>query len=341
MANIFDMIDTWDDGGITFTAIKMDVTDTASAAASLLMNLQVGGVSKFSVDKNGSISAIGGSNASFTVGGTGNSYARLYGGSSPLLILGSAGSVAWRSASTVDAGSNDLILARDAANILAQRNGVNAQALRVYNTYTDSSNYERGEISWVSNNLQIGTAQAGTGTVRNIQFYRGGTLYQTFSSGGVLFSQNVLWAADNANDIGASGANRPRNIYAANSIESAGPFVAAASGQYNWAGRSRLFSPANGNIELTNSAVTDFGLLQFGGTTASFPALKRNAAILETKLADDSAYAQHNVLISSVVDGVTAPSATVGFAKIFVDTADGDLKVIFGDGVVKTLATDV
>lgn len=41
-----------------------------------------------------------------------------------------------------------------------------------------------------------------------------------------------------------------------------------------------------------------------------------------------------------VTDGVTAPSATSGQAKIYVDTADGDLKVIFGDGTIKTLATD-
>jgi hypothetical protein len=39
-------------------------------------------------------------------------------------------------------------------------------------------------------------------------------------------------------------------------------------------------------------------------------------------------------------DGITAPAAVVGLASSFVDAADGDLKVIFGDGVVKTLATD-
>jgi hypothetical protein len=39
-------------------------------------------------------------------------------------------------------------------------------------------------------------------------------------------------------------------------------------------------------------------------------------------------------------DGVTAPTATVGQAKIFVDTADGDLKIIFGDGTTKTIVTD-
>jgi hypothetical protein len=42
----------------------------------------------------------------------------------------------------------------------------------------------------------------------------------------------------------------------------------------------------------------------------------------------------------AVKDGMTAPSATVGFAKLYVDTSDGDLKIIFGDGTVKTIATD-
>lgn len=57
MANIYDMADTWNDAGTTYTGIKLNVTDTASAAASLLMDLQVGGVSKFSVSKAGGVIA--------------------------------------------------------------------------------------------------------------------------------------------------------------------------------------------------------------------------------------------------------------------------------------------
>lgn len=41
-----------------------------------------------------------------------------------------------------------------------------------------------------------------------------------------------------------------------------------------------------------------------------------------------------------VKDGVTAPSTVSGFAQIYVDTADGDLKVKFGDGTVKTIVVD-
>jgi hypothetical protein len=42
----------------------------------------------------------------------------------------------------------------------------------------------------------------------------------------------------------------------------------------------------------------------------------------------------------SIIDGVSAPSTVAGSALIYVDSADGDLKIKFGDGTVKTIATD-
>ena len=54
--NIFNLTDTWNAGGTTFTAIKMNATDTASAAGSLLIDLQVGAASKFKVGKTGTAS---------------------------------------------------------------------------------------------------------------------------------------------------------------------------------------------------------------------------------------------------------------------------------------------
>ena len=44
--------------------------------------------------------------------------------------------------------------------------------------------------------------------------------------------------------------------------------------------------------------------------------------------------------ILALEDGITAPSALSGFAQLYVDAADGNLKVIFASGTVKTLATD-
>ncbi len=42
----------------------------------------------------------------------------------------------------------------------------------------------------------------------------------------------------------------------------------------------------------------------------------------------------------SLDDGITAPAAVSGRAIIYVDTADGDLKIIFGNGFVATIAAD-
>ena len=41
-----------------------------------------------------------------------------------------------------------------------------------------------------------------------------------------------------------------------------------------------------------------------------------------------------------VTDGVTAPTPVAGQAIIYVDVADGDLKIAFGDSTVKTIVTD-
>lgn len=42
----------------------------------------------------------------------------------------------------------------------------------------------------------------------------------------------------------------------------------------------------------------------------------------------------------TITDGVSVPDTESGKAFIYVDSADGDLKVKFGDGTVKTITTD-
>ena len=56
--SLVDLSGTWNTSG-TPTAIKLNMTDTASNAASALMDLQVGGVSQFSVTKAGRVTALG------------------------------------------------------------------------------------------------------------------------------------------------------------------------------------------------------------------------------------------------------------------------------------------
>jgi hypothetical protein len=52
---LIDGTQTWNNAAVTFTALKINVTSTASAAASLLIDLQAGSASKFSVDKSGNV----------------------------------------------------------------------------------------------------------------------------------------------------------------------------------------------------------------------------------------------------------------------------------------------
>lgn len=42
----------------------------------------------------------------------------------------------------------------------------------------------------------------------------------------------------------------------------------------------------------------------------------------------------------AVADGITPPATAAGWAYIYVDSGDGDLKVKFGDGTVATIAVD-
>ena len=99
-------------------------------------------------------------------------------------------------------------MARDAADTLAQRRGTNAQTFRIYETFTDSSNYSRLFARVAGNIGEIGTEAAGTGTLRPLYFSVGGATAWFMST-----SRHLLAGIDNTYDIGASGATRPRNLF--------------------------------------------------------------------------------------------------------------------------------
>ena len=70
-------------------------------------------------------------------------------------------------------------------------------------------------------------------------------------------------------------------------VYAGGNFVASAYLYIN--AKSGIGSVTDGNFELYNNARTSFGRLNLGGTTSSFPAIKRNGAGIDFRLADDSA----------------------------------------------------
>lgn len=163
----FNIAQTWNTTG-TPTAIKLNVTDTDSNASSLLMDLQVGGNSKFRVQKNGA-TIINGKitpvNIWLSNDGLGTAQYGVW--DSSTLKLKRNYTFGWGNSDAYVGSGFDVALVRDGAGILAQRNGINPQTFRLYNTY-DESNYERGFMRWNSNVLEIGTEAAGTGTARNL-----------------------------------------------------------------------------------------------------------------------------------------------------------------------------
>lgn len=297
MAYIYNMADTWADAGTTFTAIKMNVTDTASNAASLLMDLQVGGSSRFNVTKaghlrlttvvnstNATISTTTSSNSGFyTADGTDWGYTRagsaMWQSGFEYFRFTSNSSVGW---STSVGSAADLTLFRDAANILAQRNGTNAQAFRVYNTFTDASNYERVSIGWSANTLTLAAENAGTGSNRGITLQGKAetivesTLSQvTLKTGGssrwFVSAAGLLGAVvDNTLDIGASGANRPRNLYMGSWIRMATTTVASLPAAATAGAGARMF--------VTDASAPVFGSAVAGGGAVTVPVYSTGSA---------------------------------------------------------------
>ena len=165
--SMLDLSGTWNTTGNP-AAIRLNVTDTASNTNSLLLDLQVGGSSRFTVDKTGSTSLLGSSSA-LLVGGGGQIYAAALGGGQATLGLRASTTFGWTS-SGIGNATLDTILVRDgAANTIAQRNGVNAQTKRLYGTYTDVSNYRRVAIAMTTGGVaSIAPEGAGTGASGNV-----------------------------------------------------------------------------------------------------------------------------------------------------------------------------
>jgi hypothetical protein len=78
--------------------------------------------------------------------------------------------------------------------------------------------------------------------------------------------------------------NLSGNIFANGYIE------IGASAAYYYSGRSYITSPSDGTLALFSNSGSTFGRLQLGGTTNAFPAIKRNSAGIDFRLADDSAF---------------------------------------------------
>jgi hypothetical protein len=344
---VIDAAQTWNAGGVTFTGLKFNATDTASAAGSLLMDLQVGGTSRFSVSKAGNVVIANNGTLTgyrFRAATSGVARAALdtwVGDNNGYVLINSTGALIWTSSADA-AGTGDLFLTRraaanlrfgaaDAAAPVAQTlsaqsvaagttntaganltitgsqgtgtgaggsiifqvapagssgtaqnalatflEATSARAFNLYNTADVTTNFERAKIAWSSNVLQIGTEKAGTGTARALHLQTDGVTRLTIST-----NDNFIFGSTFTDKA----------------------FVFPNVGY--------LYGRGNGILQLANASDGDFDRLQFGGTTSSFPALKRSTTVLQAVLADDTGFATIQGKLRADVNAVAeTPVAT-------------------------------
>jgi hypothetical protein len=201
-APVLDLAQTWNSGATTFTGLRANFTNTASATASLLMDLQVGGTTQFNVTRTGIVRA---SRYDFPdsdrgISNAGTTYIDFSSGLFRFFTGGGATGNVWLGqniaspAVTIGGGTGlspvntqfGVSLTRDANDALAQRRDTNAQTFNIYNTFTSSTNHERGFLKWSSNVFQIGTEKgSGGGTARQMDFQIDGTnVFSLGRSGG-------------------------------------------------------------------------------------------------------------------------------------------------------------
>jgi hypothetical protein len=195
-APVLDLAQTWNASGTTFTGLNLALTNTASASASSYFNINLDGGEVFSIRRgessvNATLIRCGGSGLRWTGrtrtgGGVGLNFGDTLGIGTSLEFLATASGTA----------AGDVALLRDgASDTLAQRRSTNAQTFNIYNTFTSTTNHERGFLKWSSNVFQIGTEKgSGGGTARDLELQSDGITRMRISGTPRVFGGLINYA---------------------------------------------------------------------------------------------------------------------------------------------------
>lgn len=205
-APVLDMTQTWNNGAVTFTGLKLNATDTASAGPSLLLDIGVGGgtyVSRFSVSKSGDIITGGASVGSITTQSAsfGNGLWHVSSVRGPTLFSG--GTLNWVASGTPSGGTIDTIITRrGAANLrlgAADAAAPVAQTLSVQSVVTGTTNTAGA-------NFTI-TGSQGTGTGVG-----GSIIFQVAPAGSTGTAQNALATTLTLDSVGSVRVTRALTV---------------------------------------------------------------------------------------------------------------------------------
>jgi hypothetical protein len=326
----------------TATGIFLNATETAlNGMTHNLLDLQVGGVSKFRVSSNGTLTIpnnniivsngyISSSQLyALTIGKVGNyfidsasdgvvrisdnaqtSFGRLqFGGTTnafPAIKRSSAaidfrladdsGYCAITASNVIMSSGSVLESLGNVVNLKSNLAGGSGFVLDIQSrNVLSGSNVEQGAltINVTKANTTVGTANF---RLSNLLYTINNTAAQTGNATGILLNATetaLNGMTHNLMDLQVGGSSRAK-ITNAGRLDLLGdlfaPVIWATNGVFrgNNTG-TRITTTVDGIWLMQDNAGTSFNRLQFGGTTSSFPAIKRNGAAIDFRLADDSA----------------------------------------------------
>jgi hypothetical protein len=345
----------------TPTAILLNVTDAGSSNAALLADLRIGGNSQIRVLKDGSLSfpkPVGVSTSAAIFRFPNNGYGDLdtrtkflrlsNNGGLPVQVSVSgsdsasfgAGGITLHSFfgfNPVIANTPDTYLWRDAANILAQRNGTSPNEFRVFKTFTDQSNFERAFIRWKSNICEVGTESGGTGLPRNLRIIASSGVIDFVNGAGFRFGGFQSNRFDVNNAVGITGgpaldANYGCQLTSNGSLG----WVPAANAQVapdltlvrdaaNVLGQRRGTNAQTYNVYGTFTSASVFERLRIAATA------DRNQIISEST---GGTVRPLEMSFNTLADYPTTANVTAGTFGVWKNTATGIVRLYVNDGGV-------
>ena len=303
-SNFLNVNGTWNDGGTAFkAALLINVTNTASATASLLLDTQVGGVSQFSVQQNGLIEA---KNNFETASGGRFSYAGRSRIGSPSAGFFTLYDVTEVYSFTIGApSSGGATLQLGAANV----NGAPvAQTLQVQSPLAGSATNTAG-----ANFTIIGGLGTGTGTGGDIIFQTNvktttGTVQGTPTT--VLTIKGEPGGVNGSVFIGGAGNSVPQLVFTPNSGSSAGIGMANGGSELIvYSGSSQLFgfSGATAALRSDGSVAWNSSAIVTGAPDTNFS--RASAGVVQLGTTANNALGSLNLTNLTATGVITVPGA--------------------------------
>lgn len=285
MAFIYNLLDTWNNAGTVFSGIKLNVTNTASAAGSKLIDLQIGGSTFFNVDKSGQVELLAGTAAAPTLIPTGDTNTGMWFPAADTVAWSTGGSERMRIGSTGNVGigtsspGRALQVNSSTGTIVAVTSSTTTAnagpGLRIHNTNTSMGSQAGVGIATL---IDDGTATAGRLAVfrcNQLGQFVSDVLVCNFNSNFIALypdgSERVRITSGGNVGIGTSA---PDALLSVNGIASFGDGAAATPSIANFgdlntgfwfpaadtiaastAGAERLRVDANGNVVINTAAI--------------------------------------------------------------------------------------